>query len=297
MGKAPGNTRGDARHWVIAQFTRLLTKPLTAYEVRVPTNPELLKKVLQKGDIILVEGDQRVSQVIRYLTQSSWSHSAIYIGDELLKEKYGQRQQVADRYGREAEFLLLEALVGEGVVTNVLAKYRSYNIRICRPHKLHREDLDRVLESVIAHLGDAYDIQHIFDLGRFFFPVSLVPRRWRRAALHFGSGKEHEVICSSMIARAFHTVGYPVLPQVEITEENPAPAPWWRNLPFRNAQRLRARFREQDPALITPRDFDLSPYFDVIKLNHLGTRFDYRQIEWDDQQRPQIAVDEDALSA
>ena len=35
--------------------------------------------------------------------------------------------------------------------------------------------------------------------------------------------------------------------------------------------------------LYTPRDFDLSPYFEVVKLNHLGDpRFDYRRIVWED---------------
>lgn len=297
MGDAVTGSGGRLREWFLAKATRLLTKTLKNYDVRVPNNPELLKKVLQKGDVILVEGDQRVSQVIRYLTQSSWSHSAIYVGDELLKEKYGRRQEMLDRFGREAGFLLLEALIGEGVVTNVVAKYRAYNIRICRPRKLHRADLDTVLETVISHLGDSYDIQHIFDLGRYFFPVSLVPRRWRRAALHFGSGKEHEVICSSMIARAFHKVGYPILPRVATSPAPPEPTPWWRQLPFRNAKRLDARFREQDPALITPRDFDLSPYFDIVKLTHLGTRFDYREIVWDNDERPPGAVNEDAMSA
>jgi len=44
-----------------------------------------------------------------------------------------------------------------------------------------------------------------------------------------------------------------------------------------------ARFRRANTAAITPRDFDLSPYFEVVKFNHLGDpRFDYRQIVWED---------------
>ena len=35
------------------------------------------------------------------------------------------------------------------------------------------------------------------------------------------------------------------------------------------------------PSLVTPRDFDLSPYFEVIKFNLIaGARFDYRRIVW-----------------
>ena len=58
------------RRRFIATCTRLLTKPLRTYVQRVPNNIGKLKKALQKVDVLLVEGDQRVSQVIRYLTQS-----------------------------------------------------------------------------------------------------------------------------------------------------------------------------------------------------------------------------------
>jgi hypothetical protein len=50
----------------------------------------------------------------------------------------------------------------------------------------------------------------------------------------------------------------------------------------RNGHRPLARFHRQDPCLITPRDFDLSPYFEIVKFNHLADpRFDYRSIVWE----------------
>jgi hypothetical protein len=40
-------------------------------------------------------------------------------------------------------------------------------------------------------------------------------------------------------------------------------------------------FHRQVPNLITPRDFDLSPYFEVVKTNAVeAARFDYRRIRW-----------------
>jgi len=42
-----------------------------------------MRKVLQPCDVMLVEGNQRVSTAIKYLTQSTWSHAVIYIGDAL----------------------------------------------------------------------------------------------------------------------------------------------------------------------------------------------------------------------
>ena len=66
--------RSSMRRRVVAVLGRHLTKPLRSYEQRIPNNLANLQEQLRPGDVILVEGDQRVSQVIRYLTQSSWSH-------------------------------------------------------------------------------------------------------------------------------------------------------------------------------------------------------------------------------
>jgi len=272
------------RRWVIAESTRLLTKPLASYVQRVPNNVDKLKRTLRKGDVLLVEGDQRISQVIRYLTQSCWSHCALYVGDELLKGDPQRAARLRQRFGDEAQYLLVEADLPEGVCVSPLTKYQRFNIRICRPQGLHRDDVDTLLGHAIAHLGRRYNVRHIVELLRFFFPVSIVPQRWRRAALTFGSSGGRAVICSSMIAEAFTSVGYPILPEVTLTDGSAPVAPWWKRRLARNAPRPQAKFRRHNTALVTPRDFDLSPYFEVVKFNHLGDpRLNYRDIIWDDQ--------------
>src|SRR5258708_21188343 len=83
-----------------------------------------------------------------------------------------------------------------------------------------------------------------------------------------------------MLARAFAHVGYPILPRVIIDGTEPQSG-WRRRWLGGNGHGTRAIYHEEDPALITPRDFDLSPYFDIIKFNHLANgKFDYRPIEW-----------------
>lgn len=276
------------RPWLIATITRLLTKPLRTYELRVPNNLDSLKSALRMGDVLLVEGDQRISQVIRYLTQSSWSHAALYVGDALRKSSAGSTNGTAASRAEASPHMLVEAVVGAGVIASPIEKYQSYNIRVCRPQRLTSRDLDRVLADVIGHLGDQYDVQHVLDLARYFLPVTILPRRWRAAALHFGHGSEREVICSSMIAKAFSRVGYPIHPQVTVASNQPTSRPpWWRRLVSRNGYHSTVRFRELDPSLITPRDFDLSPYFEIVKFNHLAdARFDYRNIVWDPAETP-----------
>lgn len=264
-------------------MTRLLTRPLANYVQRVPNNVEKLRKTLRKGDVLLVEGDQRVSQVIRYLTQSSWSHCALYVGDDLLKGNPSRAAELRRSFGDEAQYLLIEAEMDNGVCASPLSKYQRFNIRICRPQRLLREDVDAVLRFVSSHLGQRYSVRHLVELARFFFPVSIVPRRWRRAALTFGSCGNRAVICSSLLAEAFGRVGYPILPEVTLSH-NTAPAPpWWKRLAARQVTRPLARFKRHNAALVTPRDFDLSPYFEVVKFNHLGDpNFNYRTIVWDD---------------
>ena len=273
---------GWLRTKVFDMAARALTKPRGQYTLLLPNDFESLLRALRPGDVILVDGDQRISEVIKYLTQSTWSHSVLYVGEEILHRFPGQREALVATHGRDSRHMIVEALM-EGVVASPLAKYAQFNLRSCRPASLRREDLKRVLDEVLAQLGVKYDVKNVVDLARYFFPVSLIPRRFRRRALQFGSGLPTQVICSSLIGRAFQNVGYPILPT---TTPTPGPARRRRlldRLLYRTLPPYPALFRRQIPSIITPRDFDLSPYFEVIKFNPVEpARFDYRRIRWDD---------------
>jgi hypothetical protein len=258
--------------------TRMLTKPRGNYSLRCPNDLPSLRRAIQKGDVVLVDGEQRVSEVIKFLTQSSWSHSAIYVGDELWRRFPARRPELIALFGDDARHLVIEALMEEGVIASPLAKYERFNLRVCRPHRLRADDLQRILDEVLAQIGLRYDVKNVLDLARYFVPVSLIPRRLRRQALHFGSGKPTEVICSSLIARAFQNVGFPILPAFERTTIEPERR-WLAR--WRAAQPYPAVFYRQQPSIVTPRDFDLSPYFEVVKFNTIeAADFDYRRVRW-----------------
>jgi hypothetical protein len=240
---------------------------------------------LRKGDVILVEGNELVSECIKYLTQSSWSHSAIYVGDEPLRRSAEVRQQLIDKFGSEAEHLLVEALVESGVVLSPIGKYANFNLRLCRPQGLTPADQRSVVDYAVANVGRTYDFKNIFDLMRYFLPVHLVPARFRRQALHFGSGDPTQVICSSLIAECFMRVRFPIVPRYEPFPEGFEP--------MKKVVSFLGRFsRNRDhqppglllmvsPTLITPRDFDLSPYFAIVKYNVIeSSRFDYQKLLW-----------------
>ncbi len=259
---------------------RTLTRPRGDYNHILPNDLDHLRRSLRPGDVVLVDGDQRVSEVIKYLTQSTWSHSVFYVGDELLRRDPAQGEALLAAHGRDAHHMIVEALM-EGVIASPLSKYTSFNLRVCRPTGLRREDLARILDEVCGQLGSRYDLRNLLDLARYFLPVSLIPRRFRRRALQFGSGLPTQVICSSLIGHAFQNVGFPILP---VMTPVPAATPprRWRDLLFRRTPPpYPAVFQRQLPAIITPRDFDLSPYFQIVKLIHIeAPKFDYRRIRW-----------------
>jgi hypothetical protein len=278
------------RKAAVGRAVRLLTKPLLHYSLNFPNDLVALRRYIRKGDVVLVEGNERISECIKYLTQSSWSHSALFVGDEPLRRNPMLREAFKQQYGEDAEFLMVEALVESGVVLSPLGKYADFNLRVCRPYRLSASDLREVLDEALSHVGDVYDIKNVVDLARYFMPLKLVPRRLRHHALHFGSGEPTRVICSSLIAGCFERVGFPVIPRFAELPARPDAEGWWRLHLGARASRYGVMMRVSS-SLVTPRDFDVSPYFDIIKFNVIENfRFDYHRIPWaEDQPDPLTA--------
>jgi hypothetical protein len=281
---------GWLRSRIFDRAARVLTKPRGRYQLLLPNDLDSMVRHLRPGDVILVDGDQRVSEVIKYLTQSTWSHSVLYVGDEVIRRFPERRDALVAAHGRFAEHMVIEALM-EGVVASPLSKYAQFNLRVCRPVGLRPEDCRRVLDEVLAQMGLRYDVKHIVDLARYFFPVSLIPRRFRRRALQFGSGLPTQVICSSLIGRAFQNVGFPILPGTAPGAAAPFRYRWRDRLLRRTPPPYPLVFRRQLPAIITPRDFDLSPYFEIVKFNLAEARkFDYRRVQWEEDAEARAAA-------
>ncbi|MBS0300117.1 MAG: lipo-like protein [Proteobacteria bacterium] len=237
-----------------------LTKPVRQ-SIQVATiSQEKLLEYLQPGDVLLVEGNTRISVAIKYLTQSTWSHATLYIGNALSTDSEWEVPRV-----------LVEADLQEGVRAIPLAYYARMHTRICRPVGLSNEDRQRVVDYVIARLGQKYDLKHIFDLARYLLPTLPVPRRMRRRMLAFGSGDPTRAICSTLIAQAFESVRYPILPEIQRT---------WSDDPM-HTDCYADIYHIRNYSLFTPRDFDISPYFDIIKPT-IENGFDYRSLIWSD---------------
>ncbi|HEY4320368.1 MAG TPA: YiiX/YebB-like N1pC/P60 family cysteine hydrolase [Gemmatimonadales bacterium] len=216
-----------------------LTRPLSRPAGVSISPPHAFVATLQAGDVVLVEGDTRISVAIKYLTQSSWSHAALCIA--------------APSANLQAS-VLLEADVEQGVRLVTLEPYAHLHTRICRPVGISPAERKQVIDYAMARVGRQYDMKHIWDLARYLFPTPPVPTRWRRRLLALGSGDPTRAICSTLIAEAFQTINYPILPEVILNS---------------NDVRLEQSYAElrhiQEHGLYMPRDFDVSPYFEIIK--------------------------------
>ena len=237
------------------RLSRYLSEPGHTAGTAAPTRMDLLAQVLRPADVLLVEGTSRVSSAIKYLTQSTWSHAALYVGQSATGESQ-----------------FLEADMVHGVRLVSLAHFTGFHCRVCRPVSLSDTERQAVCNFALARVGLQYDMKNIVDLARYLLPNPPVPMRWRRQMLSLGSGDPTRAICSTLVAEAFASVNYPILPTVETV-----PAVDLLGNPHEGSSRELLHIRHH--SLYVPRDFDVSPYFQIVKPT-IEFGFDHRLLTW-----------------
>ena len=225
-------------------LSRYLSKENKNASIGTPTNIDAVRQCVQPGDVILVEGNTKFSTAIKYLTQSTWSHTTLYLG-------------TISVHGITYHDQLIEADVSKGIIHCNLSELKGYHTRICRPVGLSAEEVNLLRDYAVSKLGGSYDLRNVFDLVRYLIPILPFPAAHRRKLLAFGSGEPTKAICSTLVAEVFGQVRYPILPTIN----------------------KKHHLSQRDHSLFTPRDFDVSPYFKIIKPTvELG--FNFRNFEW-----------------
>lgn len=244
---------------VLDYFTRPLVallnteKPIEGIQL---SDYEKLKYELKPCDVILVAGRSRVSDVIRLVTQSPWTHAALYVGRLHDIEDPDIRKIVSHYYkGDPTDRLIIESQLGVNTLVRNLDIYQNEHLRICRPARLGVKEAQQVVRYSVSRLGVDYDVRHIFDLMRFLIPWSIMPRRWRSTLFQHNAGQSTRTVCSTMIAEAFAFVQFPILPLVKLSDDD-------------SVQLFR-----RNPKLCTPSDFDFSPYFKIIKYPFVDIQY------------------------
>jgi hypothetical protein len=248
--------------WIGSKLAAYLSRPRDTAHV-MTHHPELLAATLRKGDVLLIEGTSRFSTAIRYVTQSTWSHAALCIGD------------APGANGDPLAKSLIEADINDGVRVMPLSYYINWHTRICRTVGLTESEIDALVKYARARVGNQYDLRNVFDLARYLIRTPPVPDRYKRRLLSLGSGDPTRAICSSLIAAAFGSVRYPVLPDVEIARAK------GRHGHHHEREILHIR----DSRLYAPRDFDVSPYFRIVKPS-LQNGFDPHKLQWAQEADP-----------
>lgn len=243
-------------------IVRYLTEPQASCAPGIPTSTMALEQSARAGDVLLIEGRERISAAIKYLTQSTWSHAALCVGP--------------DAQTGAMQFVETDAAMGVRLVNG--DHYKAYHMRLCRPIGLTEAEVQAVCNYARARIGDAYDVRNVIDLARYLLPTPPVPLPWRRRMIALGSGDPTKAICSTLIAQAFEAVRYPVLPSVtqEISDDADCINCVQEILHIRHF------------SLYTPRDFDVSPYFDIVKPTR-SQEFDHRALMWADAKRATTA--------
>ena len=245
--------------WLNGWFTDYLSRPIQDFEPPATYSMDQLRAMLQPGDVLLIEGNLRISSVIKYITQSTWSHVALYVGPQ--PGAKGDDPPV-----------LVEAELAGGVILSPLSKYVNFHTRICRPIGLRPEDRERVVAHALGCVGHRYDLKNIIDLARDRLTRTSVAATLKRGFRALGSGEPTRTICSALIAQAFQSVRYPILPAR-------------RMLPCGDVSSNRIDDCVEEPwearhfSRFAPRDFDVSPYFAVIKPLPVDD-FDYTRLRW-----------------
>lgn len=249
-----------------------MTRPIVNWLTQQRPAPEFplsdferIRYEVRPCDVLLIEGRSRVSDVIKMITQSTWSHAALYLGRIHDIEDPELRNTLSELFPYSPDTqLIVESELGLGTVVRDLASYKQDHIRICRPRGISHKDCQQMIHYAISQLGKEYDVRQILDLARFLFPWWIMPRRWRSSLFQHNAGKATKTVCSTMIAEAFGFIQFPILPLVKKSGDQ-------------GIQLFR-----RNPKLCTPRDFDYSPYFEIIKYPFMdfSDHANYRLLPW-----------------
>ena len=222
-----------------AFLVKKVNKRKGVYNLHYPNDLRDLRRRLLPGDVLLVEGDYGVSDWIKVYSSHTWSHCALFVGDQSRIVSKTPQEFVEDHPS------LVEAIMGRGVILGSLSKYEGCNLRICRPRNLTRVQRETVIRWALGKVGVSYDLENVLQFMSLPFEEQVPPTH------DIGELSTGKFTCSSLLAAAFGQVGLDVLHYYDRTGN--------RIVPYHHSQ-------------IQPKDFDLSPNFDIIKVQPAAYR-------------------------
>jgi hypothetical protein len=145
-------------------------------------------------------------------------------------------------------------------------RFETFQLAFDTDHAHYWSNLSRINNLLVIMNISLFFLTGLVANGYFYTCYSLACL----GAVGLGGCTEYKVICSGMIANAFQKVGYPIVPALlpaSHANDHRISDPYGTKLIMRHYSQ------------IVPRDFDLSPNFEIVKYNIIGLgRFDYKSI-------------------
>ena len=128
------------------QLAKFLTKEHIQNDAYYRISIDDIKSILKPGDVVLVEGQSRVSSAIQFITNSNWSHAAVFIG----KTDYFNH-------------CLIEVKAVDGCTYTDINTYMHHNLRVCRPIFLDKRKKKILINYLVKKIGTKYDLKNIIE--------------------------------------------------------------------------------------------------------------------------------------
>lgn len=128
-----------------------LAPPIDRYSPALTADPSSLAGMLDRGDVLLSDGNTRVAALVKRITQSSWSHVSMYAGP--LED------------GPDP-MCIVEADIAADVRSIRLSEFNALQVRVLRPIGPNDTDRYRLADWVVSRIGSEYDLDHAWVLGR-----------------------------------------------------------------------------------------------------------------------------------
>jgi hypothetical protein len=210
---------------LIDSLVRYLTRPIKHGALAATADPRSLSAILDRGDVLLSEGNTRFAALVKRVTRSPWSHVSMYVGP--LEDGPAPR-------------CIVEADIAQGVRSIRLSELDALHVRVLRPTILNDIDRCRLADWVVSRIGSEYDLKHAVVLAG---DLLRLPRRTRsRPSSRTIANNATRFICCSLLTHAFALIGCPIVPA-----------------PMRVGLAVNA-----DYGGLTPGDFERASVFEVI---------------------------------
>ena len=172
---------------LFAAATRALTRRRATYHRILPSHLGLLRATLQKGDVA-PRGRRAARQPGHQVP-----HAELVVAFRALRGRraVAPPSRAARRSSRRDSASTRGTCWSRRSWRRASSRRRWRSTRRTTSASAVRtgcgaEHCRAVVDEILAQLGSSYAVRNVLALARYFFPVSLIPRRWRRHALELG---------------------------------------------------------------------------------------------------------------